>query len=186
MNGPPPIEPGQTGAVVVGIEAYPAEPGWTIPGAADEADLFANWLEARGVSRVLRLTTREGADARPTYASVRKALFTTAKEWAVDGVRLLFVYWVSHGVLDHRGARLLLCDDAHSHDAQALPFEEYREAMLDRALPLFQVFLVDACAVMRGALGTGAARTRRRPRPGTTPAASSCCIPRRVARRRRG
>jgi Caspase domain len=124
MSGLPVIEPELTGAVIVGIETYPAEPGWTIPGATAEAEHFAEWLQARGVSRVLRLTTREGADSRPTYAAIRKTLFTTTKEWARDGVRLLFVYWVGHGILDRNGDRLLLCEEAHSRDAQAFPFEE--------------------------------------------------------------
>jgi hypothetical protein len=155
MKVEPPIQPGQTAAVVVGVEAYRRQPGWKIPGAAAEALTFARWLKRRGVSRVARLITREGRSPGASYADVRRSLFETVKQWGEqEELRLLFVYWVGHGVIDRQDgdARLLLCDDASVGDPQAWPFAEYRAAMRDKAFPLYQVFLVDACAVpWRGA-----------------------------------
>jgi hypothetical protein len=150
MNVEPPIQPGQTAAVVVGVETYPRQEGWKIPGAAAEALAFASWLEHRGVSRVARHIACEGRRPGASYADVRNALFKTVTQWSKDEtIRLLFVYWVGHGVIDRhdRDARLLLCDDASEGDAQAWPFEEYRAAMRDKAFPPYQVFLIDACAV---------------------------------------
>jgi hypothetical protein len=148
MNDLSKIQPGQTGAIVVGIDVYPGQPEWKIPGAADAASSFAQWLKDRGVSRVVELITRKGTSQGASTAHVQCALFETVKKWGKD-VHLLFVYWAGHGVIDRKDAdaRLLLCDEATVGNPQALPFEEYRAAMRDTAFPPYQVFLVDACAV---------------------------------------
>jgi len=115
-----PIDPRRVFALVVGIESYGISANWDLPGAARDAQRFADWLTRAGVPaeqvHLLLAPLSRGHQEMPTdqYLSptqhhVERVLFKELP--ACDG-DLLWIYWAGHGYLDSAHQMLLPYSDA--------------------------------------------------------------------------
>ncbi|WP_208900981.1 caspase family protein [Streptomyces incarnatus] len=163
MDGLSVVEPRRVHAVVVGVERYEKCPAWSLPGAVGDAVRFARWLRKGGVPAAnIHLLLAPGEESRRLLDEVSQ---TDEIDWCEvssrDGLMdaftsgldqragdLLYVYWGSHGVLDHGERRLLLCPDASLKDKRCIDTDNLTEHLARADLHGFaqQVLLFDACA----------------------------------------
>ncbi|MFD7613097.1 hypothetical protein [Streptomyces sp. NPDC059828] len=163
MDGLNIVDPDRVHAVVVGLERYPRQPDWDLPGAAHDALRFARWLRKGGVPGAnIRLLVAPGEESRRMLeAQAHAAELTWCPTWSRDELMdaftsgldgcagdVLYVYWGSHGVLDHDDRRLLLCPDASLSDKRCIGITNLREHLARADLPGLgqQVLLFDTCA----------------------------------------
>ncbi|WP_446040004.1 VMAP-C domain-containing protein [Streptomyces sp. SID1121] len=185
MDGANGVDPARIHAVAVGLEAYPRHPGWSLAGASADALRFARWLRKGGVpgeNIELLLAPVEGSlpelDAQADAADVTwrqvasRDQLMDAFTGGLDGRTgdALYVFWGSHGFLDHGDRRLLLCPDASLNDKRCIDATDLREHLARADLPGFsrQLFFFDACATFLEHLhqpaGPAVARFPRAPR----------------------
>ncbi|MFE5208998.1 caspase family protein [Streptomyces sp. NPDC056600] len=153
MNGPD-VAPERIHALVVGVERYRAGHLWDLPGPAQDALRFRDWLLARGVPEdnvLLCLGALPGPSAAvphlpADYATVRD--LAVQRLSAVDG-DLLWVWWGGHGVLDKDESLRLLTADAGTDDKRNLHLPSLLRRLAGDALPGFsrQIMVVDACQI---------------------------------------
>lgn len=156
------LSPRRTWAVVAGIEEYPHLPGWTLPGPAQDAIHFVNWLLARDVpgdqirlclsasdadTLTAQLTTPvEMRDAR--REPVLSLFEHEVSRWEGD---LLIVFWGGHGSIDSHDTkepRRLYFADASPDSPSCLSLDELLRALRHKRRGYFarQAFFIDACA----------------------------------------
>ncbi|MGY0066043.1 VMAP-C domain-containing protein [Streptomyces sp. QTS137] len=156
-------DPARVHAVVVGLERYPRNPDWDLPGAVDDALRFYRWLRKGGVPEAnIQLLLAPGEDSRcrlepltesgeltwqPTW---QRGQLMDAFTTGLDGRSgdLLYVFWGSHGVLAQGDRRLLLCPEATPNDKRCINTTNLLEYLQRDDLDGFgqQVLLFDACA----------------------------------------
>lgn len=156
------LSPRRTWAVVAGIEEYPHLPGWTLPGPAQDAIHFVNWLLARDVpgDQIRLCLSASDADTLTaqltTHVEMRDArrepvlsLFEhEVSRWEGD---LLIVFWGGHGSIDSHDTkepRRLYFADASPDSPSCLSLDELLRALRHKRRGYFarQAFFIDACA----------------------------------------
>ncbi|MFH9613136.1 caspase family protein [Streptomyces pratensis] len=147
-----PVRPDRVLALVVGIEQYAAGPGWDLPGPADDALRFREWLLARGVpdNRIqLHLAPLTGSvpgvPFHPAdHDSLRRAFIKDIPERGGDA---LWVWWGGHGVLDADENTRLYTADATSTDRRNIHVESALTRLRSDVTPGLgvQMWMVDAC-----------------------------------------
>lgn len=163
MDGLNVVEPERIHAVVVGVERYPRHPDWDLPGAVGDGLRFARWLSKGGVPAAniqlllapgeegLRLLEAHSEPGEFTWCSISSRhelmdAFTSGLDGRAGD--LLYVFWGSHGILDHGDRRLLLCPDASMKDKRCIDTANLTEYLQRDDLLGFkqQVLIFDACA----------------------------------------
>ncbi|MFD7933862.1 hypothetical protein ACFV4T_04890 [Streptomyces sp. NPDC059755] len=163
MDGLSVVEPERIHAVVVGVERYPRHPDWDLPGAVGDGLRFARWLRKGGVPGAnIQLLLAPGEDGMRLLEAQDE---TDEFAWCPISSRgelldaftsgfdqrtgdLLYVFWGSHGILDHGDRRLLLCPDASLKDKRCIDTANLTEHLQRDDLQGFkqQVLIFDACA----------------------------------------
>ncbi|MDT0611445.1 effector-associated domain 2-containing protein [Streptomyces lancefieldiae] len=162
MTGPlpaPAVDPARVHALVVGVEAYDADPGWDLPGPARDAVRFHHLLRAAGVPEAnVRLHLAPLAPYVPElpYAPADHATLRRVLVRELPAVRgdVLWVWWGGHGVLDRSGHLRLFCADATTDDKLGIDLDSALERYAGDAVPGFadQLWIVDACETFEEAL----------------------------------
>ncbi|MFI6622323.1 caspase family protein [Streptomyces sp. NPDC050528] len=152
----PAASPDDVHALVVGIETYAFGPRWALPGPADDALRFRDWLLDRGVpDRNIRLHLAPVPGYAPDlpYRSCdRWALRRTlVQDLPTTSSRVLWVFWGGHGYLDSRGHLCLLTADASERDAVNIDLDDVLAYYNSTTVPHHpeQVWIVDACATFQ-------------------------------------
>ncbi|MFG2277743.1 hypothetical protein ACGFNQ_03520 [Streptomyces asoensis] len=163
MDGLNVVDPERIHAVVVGVERYPRHPDWDLPGAVGDGLRFARWLRKGGVPAsniqlllapgedgLRQLESQAGANEfvrclSPSRGQLMDAFIGGLDQRTGD---LLYVFWGSHGILDHGDRRLLLCPDASLRDKRCIDTANLTEYLQRDDLAGFrqQVLIFDACA----------------------------------------
>ena len=149
------IDPARSLVLAVGLERYEYGKVMDLPGAAEEANRFAQWAVGCGVppERVLLACTRLD-DSAPAPTNVTSIGTTREQlEKVIIGVDrlpgdLLMIFWCGHGVLNERDERALFTSDATpAHKTNVLVDEVSRYLASSRITGYSQqIMLIDACA----------------------------------------
>ncbi|MGW3289825.1 effector-associated domain 2-containing protein [Streptomyces sp. NPDC001002] len=148
----PPADPARVQALIVGIEAYGAGEGWSLPGPARDAVALYRLLRAAGVPEAqLRLHlaplpsyTPDVPFAPADHATLRRVLVSELSSAPGD---VLWVWWGGHGVLDLSERLRLFCADATTDDKLAIDLDSALARYAGDAVPALaeQLWVVDAC-----------------------------------------
>lgn len=149
------FDPARSLVLAVGIERYDYGPAMDLPGAAEQANRFAQWAKQCGVpaERVLLACSR--LDGSPGPPSNVTSIGATREqlEKAIIGISrshgdLLMMFWCGHGVLNEHDERALFTSDATSAHKTNLLVEEIRKYLSSSLITGFdrQIMLIDACA----------------------------------------
>ncbi|MFJ8752853.1 caspase family protein [Streptomyces sp. NPDC102441] len=146
------VPPDRVFALVVGIEQYAAGPGWDLPGPAQDALRFRDWLLARGVPDThvqLHLAplpgNAPGVPFRPAdHESLRRAFITDIPDRRDEA---LWVWWGGHGVLDTDDSTRLYTADATLTDRRNIHAESALARLRSDVTPGLgvQMWMIDAC-----------------------------------------
>ncbi|MDH6218763.1 effector-associated domain 2-containing protein [Streptomyces pseudovenezuelae] len=148
----PPVDPARVHALVVGIEAYDAGDGWSLPGPARDAVALHRLLRVAGVPEAqLRLHLAplpsyvpDVSFAPADQATLRRVL---VRELSPAHGDVLWVWWGGHGVLDRSDRLRLFCADATTADKLAIDLDSALARYASDAVPALaeQLWVVDAC-----------------------------------------
>jgi hypothetical protein len=154
------LDPARTYALIVGIEQYTL--GVPLPGPANDALRFAQWLRGNGVpyeNMMLLLSPLPRNEAlyrawpgpyknSATRDRVSYAVYQWLRKRSGD---LLYVFWGGHGMMTTDRKRRLFYADTTRDDWHHLVFESLRVHLLSDFLQGFrrQILIVDACAYYR-------------------------------------
>ncbi|MDX3596021.1 caspase family protein [Streptomyces sp. ID03-2B] len=148
----PTVDPARVVALVVGVEAYAAGPGWTLPGPVRDALRFRDWLRSTGVPDANILLHLAPAQCPDTVTGHRGADHETLRRALVHELParqgdVLWIWWGGHGVLDRDEHLRLYCADATEADRRNIDLESARRRLSSDVLPGFerQNWVVDAC-----------------------------------------
>ncbi|MET7481919.1 caspase family protein [Streptomyces sp. NPDC005538] len=156
----PPVDPTGVHALIVGIEAYDAGDGWSLPGPARDAVALHRLLRAAGVPETqLRLHLAPLPSYVPDVpfapadqATLRRVLVRELSSAQGD---VLWVWWGGHGVLDRSDRLRLLCTDATAVDKLAIDLDSALARYAGDAVAALteQLWIVDACETFEEDLG---------------------------------
>lgn len=152
-------DPGETYALVVGIEEYAARGSWNeLDGPVPDARQFTDWLRNKGVPTEniilclaprpsnMELMTISEPGARPATSQViREALTDTLRHKQGD---LLYVFWGGHGMMPADEQRRLFYADARQDNMLNLDLNAALRLMKSTIYEGFkqQICIIDACA----------------------------------------
>jgi hypothetical protein len=156
------MDPKSTIAIVVGIEKYAAGDDWDLPGPANDAFLFTEWLIKSGlvpsenifsfISPLGKMSFRDGVyQELATRNNVDEFIRTTLPKRKEES---LIFYWGGHGAISEKRRRLFYAD-ATTVDKKNLDLDNLSEALKTRYFPnlTLQILLVDACATFVDRMG---------------------------------
>ncbi|MER7181762.1 caspase family protein [Streptomyces hyaluromycini] len=153
------VRPTGVHALIVGIEAYEAGPGWDLPGPARDAVAFQRLLRAAGVPEAqlhLHLAPLPAFEPGVRYRPADQATLRRALVRELPAVRgeILWVWWGGHGVLDRAGHLRLFCSDATTDDKVSIDLgSALARYTSDAVLGLTeQMWIVDVCETFEEAL----------------------------------
>lgn len=149
-------QPNKTHALVVGIETYPGNADWNLPGAAKSASDFARWLRGQGVPAdniLLFLSPLPGAGAKvegivpkePNHGQIWEAVDVILPN--LDSGELLFLFWAGHGQMDfNHQLRLYYADSANGGASLNLGWLSMRLRTRDFKSFSWHIGFIDSCA----------------------------------------
>jgi hypothetical protein len=121
--------PQNTIAIIVGIEEYDAGQHWRLDGPVPDACRFTSWLLSCGVPPANITLLAAPQNGNDHLVEAQRAAGVDVVDARADTVRdrfiiklpmessdLLLIHWGGHGVVDDRGERRLIYNDAVAHD----------------------------------------------------------------------